>query len=92
MQLRPMLPRRRVKGNGKGCEFRLPERCRHIETSMMDGTRLPTTAPNSSAAEGRGSEGLSGGSKLIGRHQAFEFGEPVEDDVDGGFSLSAHLT
>jgi len=32
------------------------------------------------------------GVNLVGRHQLFEFLEPVEDDVDGGFSLSAHLT
>jgi len=32
-------------------EVRLPER-RHIETSMMDGTILPTTALRSSAAAG----------------------------------------
>ncbi len=42
MELRPMLRRVGVEGNGNGPleEIRLPD---HIETSMLDGTILPTT-------------------------------------------------
>jgi len=50
-----------VKGNAN---VRLPERC-HIATSMLDGARLPTTAQDSSAAAGRGSEGRRGGGPIL---------------------------
>jgi len=38
LKLPLMLRLEGVKGNAK---VRLPERCRHIETSMLDGTILP---------------------------------------------------
>ncbi len=42
MELRSMLRAEGVQGNGKGCEFRLPEKS-PIEKLLMDGTILPTT-------------------------------------------------
>ncbi len=60
---------------------------------MRRGASL-LTVPNSSAAAGLGSEGHRGEGPVlaqlssVGRHQAFEFLKPVEDDVDLGWPLS----